>query len=64
MTKPLIVEAHLDLALNAVSHLIDHTKTISELRALEIHFFAPITAPMSLLSVPGLPVVNMVLCHL
>ncbi len=37
MTTPLIVDAHLDLALNDVHKLIDHTKTISELRALEIH---------------------------
>jgi membrane dipeptidase len=37
MNTNLIVDAHLDLALNDVRKLIDHTKTIAELRALEIH---------------------------
>jgi membrane dipeptidase len=38
MSEPLtIVDAHLDLALNAVRNLIDHTRPIAELRSLEIH---------------------------
>jgi membrane dipeptidase len=36
MSELLIVDAHLDLALNDVSKLIDHTRTIAELRSLEI----------------------------